>query len=416
MSEAVIQFKNVWKKFQKGEKFNSIRDAFPAFLNNLVKKSNGQTELRSKEFWALKNVDFEIKRGEVVGVLGPNGAGKSTILKLLSRIMFPNQGKINIKGRLAALIEVSAGFHPDLTGRENVYLNGTVLGMKTREIDKKFEEIVDFSGVEEFIDTPVKRYSSGMYSRLGFAVAAYMDPEILLVDEVLSVGDSSFQAKCAEKMRELLNGGATILLVSHNLPLIQSMCKRGILLLKGEVVKDGPIAEVLPYYETVIIKSRERQLLEKHQENVELGLATVKETDMTIEEVRLLDHLGNKKDIFTLGEQIQMEINISSKNVIEQPLFKVEILRSDGVVCCAANSKDAQFHVQSVHKSLKIKLDWANLFLAPDIYLMKVSVCDKELIHTHATRCQDVLKFQVDRERLITNAVMIPDVKWSTMS
>ena len=195
----IIEFNHVWKKFKKGEKFNSLRDAIP----NLFRSFSNGNSLEKQEFWALQDVSFQITKGEVLGIIGPNGAGKSTILKLLSRIMKPNKGEMKINGRLSALIEITAGFHPELTGRENAYLNGTILGMRKKEIDAKFDDIVEFSGLREFIDTPVKRYSSGMYSRLGFSVAANMDPDILLVDEVLSVGDIAFQAKCAQKMREL---------------------------------------------------------------------------------------------------------------------------------------------------------------------------------------------------------------------
>lgn len=250
----VIEFQNVWKKFRRGEKVNSLREALPLFFGNMV-KNNGQ-QLRTDEFWALQNVSFEVKKGDILGIIGPNGAGKSTILKLLSRIMVPNKGAMNIKGRLSALIEITAGFHPDLTGRENLYLNGAILGMNKKEIDKKFDKIIDFSGLNEFIDTPVKRYSSGMAARLGFSVAAHMDPDILLVDEVLSVGDMDFQAKSAQKMRELLNSGATIVFISHNLPLVQNLCRRLILLEKGMILKDGKPEEIIPYYEALVNKQR----------------------------------------------------------------------------------------------------------------------------------------------------------------
>src|SRR3989338_5611288 len=235
----VIEFENVWKKFKKGEKFNSLRDSIPAFFKSLAGNKSDDI-LAEKEFWAVKGVSFNVKKADVIGIMGPNGAGKSTILKLLSRIIIPNKGAMRINGRLSALIEVTAGFHPELTGRENIYLNGTILGMKKREIDQKFDEIVEFSGISEFIDTPVKRYSSGMYSRLGFSVAAHVNPDVLLVDEVLSVGDIAFRAKCAQKMRELLKSGATIVLVSHQLSLIQNLCKRVILLDQGEIIMDGP--------------------------------------------------------------------------------------------------------------------------------------------------------------------------------
>lgn len=206
-------------------------------------------------FWALRDINFEVKRGEALGIIGKNGAGKSTLLKILSRITAPTQGSVKIKGRVASLLEVGTGFHPDLTGRENIFLNGAILGMSKAEIRKKFDEIVDFSGVEEFIDTPVKRYSSGMYVRLAFGVAAHLDPEILILDEVLAVGDAEFQKKCLGKMDEVAKGGRTILFVSHNMGAIANLCSRVLLCSHGSKVKDGDPQEVISSY----VKSLECQ-------------------------------------------------------------------------------------------------------------------------------------------------------------
>ena len=211
MTDIPLEFNHVWKKFKKGEKYDSLRDLIPAMTKRLF-TGNHRGELQEKEFWAVKDVSFEVKKGETLGIIGPNGAGKSTILKLLSGILRPNKGEINVNRRLSALIEVGAGLHPDLTGRENIYLNGSILGMKKSEIDKKLDEIVEFSGLIDFLDTPVKRYSSGRYTRLGFSVAAHVEPEILLIDEVLSVGDMSFQQKCVGKMISCRNSGTTKIL------------------------------------------------------------------------------------------------------------------------------------------------------------------------------------------------------------
>lgn len=199
-------------------------------------------------FWALRDVSFDVLDGEVLGIIGKNGAGKSTLLKLLSRITAPTVGSIKIKGRVASLLEVGTGFHPELTGRENVFLNGAILGMKTKEIASKFDEIVEFSGVKKFIDTPVKRYSSGMYVRLAFAVAAHLEPEVLIIDEVLAVGDAEFQKKCLGKMGEVAKGGRTVLFVSHNMQAVQSLCKQTILLEGGKMVEKGPSHSVVNNY------------------------------------------------------------------------------------------------------------------------------------------------------------------------
>jgi lipopolysaccharide transport system ATP-binding protein len=199
--------------------------------------------------WALKDVNFEVMPGEVMGIIGPNGAGKSTLLKVLSRIIEPTSGRVELYGRVASLLEVGTGFHPDLSGRENVYLNGAILGMKRREIDERFDEIVAFAEVERFIDTAVKHYSSGMYLRLAFAVAAHLDPEILIVDEVLAVGDASFQKKCLGKMDDVTRSGRTVLLVTHGLAMVRQLCRRAILFNEGRIVETGPTEDVLACYD-----------------------------------------------------------------------------------------------------------------------------------------------------------------------
>ena len=198
--------------------------------------------------WALKNIDFEVLQGDILGIIGKNGAGKSTVLKILSRVTAPTTGEIKIKGRIASLLEVGTGFHPELTGKENIYLNGAILGMTKSEIKSKFDEIVDFSGVERYIDTPVKRYSSGMYVRLAFAVAAHLEPEILIVDEVLAVGDQEFQDKCIGKMKDVSGSGRTVLFVSHNMTAIKALCSRAILLENGKVSVNGSVADVIEEY------------------------------------------------------------------------------------------------------------------------------------------------------------------------
>jgi len=241
MSDTVIKAEGIGKKYiiahEGPEKYLALRDVIEKKAKGLWGK---EKKLSKEEFWALKDISFEVKRGEAIGVIGRNGAGKSTLLKLLSRITEPTTGRVEINGRTSALLEVGTGFHPELTGRENVFLNGAVLGMRRMEIKKKFDAIVEFSGVEKFLDTPVKRYSSGMYLRLAFSVAAHLEPEILIVDEVLAVGDAEFQKKCLGKMDEVSrNEGRTVLFVSHNMAAIRQLCKRLIYLDQGVVGFDG---------------------------------------------------------------------------------------------------------------------------------------------------------------------------------
>ena len=258
MSDIAIQVENIGKKYYIGRRQKAYRtlrealsDAFTAPFRRAKKLLHGQAtgaaEL-DEAIWALRNVSLEIKCGEVVGIIGRNGAGKSTFLKILSRITEPTEGCAVIRGRVGSLLEVGTGFHNELTGRENVYLNGAILGMKRVEIDRKFDEIVAFAEVEKFIDTPVKHYSSGMYLRLAFAVAAHLEPEILLVDEVLAVGDATFQKKCLNKMEDVGHQGRTVLFVSHNMPAVTRLCERAILLDEGRVVKDGSSAEIVGVY------------------------------------------------------------------------------------------------------------------------------------------------------------------------
>jgi lipopolysaccharide transport system ATP-binding protein len=247
MSDIAIRMEDVYKKFRKGEVYNSLRDLLPALTGRMFQRAE-LSEQDKREFWAVQDLSFEVRHGEAFGIIGQNGAGKSTALKMLSRIMKPTKGRIVVNGRLSALIEVSAGFHGDLTGRENIFLNGTILGMSRKEIQSKLDQIVAFSGIEEFIDTPVKRYSSGMYARLGFSVAAHVDPEVLIVDEVLSVGDYAFQQRCIERMREVLRSGAAVLFVSHNLKMVAEFCHRCLLLEKGRTVMIGSPEEAIGRY------------------------------------------------------------------------------------------------------------------------------------------------------------------------
>ncbi len=247
MSGAVVTFDKVWKKFRRGERHDSLRDLIPNLARRAFAKP-AVTELEDQEFWAVKEVSFEVNRGEAVGIIGPNGAGKSTALKLLTRILRPNRGACAVRGRVGALIEVAAGFHPDLTGRENIALQGAIMGMRKQQIADRFDEIVEFSGVSAFIDTQVKRYSSGMQARLGFSVAAHMDPDVLIVDEVLSVGDMSFQAKCLDRMRQQIASGVTVVFVSHNLHAVANLCSRCIVLGGGQLLFDGPPEEGLSVY------------------------------------------------------------------------------------------------------------------------------------------------------------------------
>jgi len=320
MSEVALEFNHVWKKFKRGEKYDSLRDLIPAMTRRVFSR-NHREELQEREFWALKDVSFQVKRGEALGIIGPNGAGKSTILKLLSGIMRPNKGNIKVNGRLSALIEVGAGFHPDLTGRENIYLNGAILGMKKREIDKKLNEIVEFSGLLDFLDTPVKRYSSGMYARLGFSVAAHVNPDILLVDEVLSVGDMKFQQKCAGKMISIRDNGSTIIFVSHNLESINILCPTTIFLQNGEIQSLGRTPDVIKEYVTSARKFDAKDYNEAVMNNV------------------ILVNTNNKSQVtFSPGEKAKILLEVKTLTPLNECLMGFLVHRvTDGTPVCDYN-------------------------------------------------------------------------------
>lgn len=254
MGNIVIRVENLSKRYRTGqrEQYQALRDVLTDWMSAPWRRHkasiNGQPSTEDGYLWALQDVSFSIQQGEILGIIGRNGAGKSTLLKILSRITKPTAGLAKIRGRVGSLLEVGTGFHPELTGRENIYLNGAVLGMKKAEIDRKYDEIVSFAEMEKFIDTPVKRYSSGMHMRLAFAVAAHLEPEILIVDEVLAVGDAAFQKKCLGRMGEIANEGRTVLFVSHNMAVVQALCKRGILLKNGMVYQDADMSTVVNTY------------------------------------------------------------------------------------------------------------------------------------------------------------------------
>jgi len=304
---SIIEVRDLSKKFiishEVKERYTSLRDEMSKKVKSALgsNKTKASDLLPKEEFYALKDINFDVKPGDRIGVVGRNGAGKSTLLKILSRITEPTQGRITLRGRVASLLEVGTGFHPELTGRENIFLNGAILGMAREEIRKKFDEIVDFSEVEKFLDTPVKRYSSGMYVRLAFAVAAHLEPEILVVDEVLAVGDAEFQKKCLGKMNEVSQGeGRTVLFVSHNIGAIAQLCNNGILLHKGELRFAGKIDEVIASYSNL-----EKNIIEVY-ENPNCK-------DFEIMSVRALNRNGEPVFNHTGSVPVEVEVKVPHK-------------------------------------------------------------------------------------------------------
>lgn len=361
-----IRFDKVSKLYRLGENQRALRHAIASVGRSLRGRTNRTPE---NLFWALREVSFEVDKGQALGIIGPNGAGKTTTLKLLSRITQPTSGRIQVNGRVSALIELGAGFHPDLTGRENIYLNGAILGLKRREVDRKFDSIVAFSGLEQFIDTPVKRYSSGMYVRLGFSVAAHVEPEVLLVDEVLSVGDSDFRQKCAQRIEELRRLGTTIVFVSHNLYLVQSVCERSIFLAGGQIHASGKSSEVIEAYESWL---RSAYLGRYDSSN---GHWRKPDDWQPVEIVqvttRCLDHQNSR---CRPEHALEIQIHYRAQQRIVSPRVYVKILRADGVPSCMIRSSDYGYQLEDLVGEGSILLTVDPLQLTPGVYVVDAEI------------------------------------------
>ncbi|MGQ9865341.1 MAG: ABC transporter ATP-binding protein [Pseudanabaenaceae cyanobacterium] len=368
MGETIIRVENLGKKYligHQGKGYGSFREMLSHRLRRLWTPANPPQEDYREEFWALQDINFEVQRGDRVGIIGRNGAGKSTLLKILSRITEPTTGRITIRGRVASLLEVGTGFHPELTGRENIFLNGVILGMKRAEIQRKFDEIVAFAEVEKFLDTPVKHYSSGMYVRLAFAVAAHLDPEILVVDEVLAVGDAAFQKKCLGKMEDVAEKeGRTVLFVSHTMSAITRLCDRVLWLAKGQAVGMGnPQNMVSRYLLTGAEKSGEVQL--NPQDNPDARF--------TLEAVRLRNELGEISSIFDVLKPIVVEIDYRLAITIANLEMSLRIVSGNGTIVCSSNRS------QSLAKPLRVGrarayIQIPALFLVPGIYSISIGI------------------------------------------
>jgi lipopolysaccharide transport system ATP-binding protein len=336
MTDPILRFDNVSKRYQLG----LTRQSLPTIFSNWVKSRlrGGNSSQGDRYLWAVRDISFELRRGESLALVGPNGAGKSTILKLLAKVTRPHSGRITSQGRMTTLIELGAGFHPDLTGTENVYLNGAILGLTRAEIDRHFQSIVEFSELERFMDTPIKRYSSGMHVRLGFAVASCVNPDILLVDEVLAVGDTSFHQKCVNRISELLNKGTTIIFVSHDLWLVQAVCPKAIYLDQGQVRLSGSTSEVIEAYEHDLHQKRAEKLRASGAEEA-IGKPGLGE--ITGIEVRSLNGTPQLRP----DRPAEIRVRYLNYDDIEEISMVVRIVRSDGVTCCMLRTKLDRFRV-----------------------------------------------------------------------
>ena len=364
MSNPAIIVENLGKRYTIGHQ-RANRDGLRHAIESAIRepltwlRSSRQKKLQQVDFWALKDVSFHIKQGEVVGVIGSNGAGKSTLLKILSRITVPSEGRIRIDGRIASLLEVGTGFHQELTGRENIFLNGAILGMTRAEIIRKFDEIVEFSEIEEFLDTPVKRYSSGMYVRLAFAVAAHLEPEILIVDEVLAVGDTAFQKKCIGKMENFAQSGRTVLFVSHNMDAVRTLCQRAILFHGGKIRADGSVDGVVEDYFSRFSTSSGQQLRGAY------GLA--------IEKVVLKNDGGQEIRQFCPGEDLIIEITFDAQKCLERPYFILAVRGHKGN-CFTANMLLDGHRPKFLNGKGKISCTFKSIPLLPQRYTVQLAI------------------------------------------
>jgi len=396
MSDTVITVENLSKIYLVGHKrasqgykrYDTLRDIVGDQLRNVARNAmnvvRGQQVVlgdQAEEFWALREVSFEVKRGEVLGIIGRNGAGKSTLLKILSRITEPTRGRVVIRGRVASLLEVGTGFHGELTGRENIYLNGAILGMTRAESRRKFDEIVAFAEVEKFLDTPVKRYSSGMYVRLAFAVAAHLEPEILIVDEVLAVGDAEFQKKCLGKMSEVAGGGRTVLFVSHNMTAVRQLCQNGIWLQEGGIKQIGPISRIVGAYS------------ENTRERVNGGNFSLRNIsgDGSIELISycVANARGEAHPPPGTNEDLIMYIKLNVKASIARPVVGIDFTNEQGVLLTALNTLEQGTILPSLQKGeVTISIQVRRVAFLPGTYTSNFWIVSPEYhTYVHADGC-----------------------------
>lgn len=379
--QTAIAVTGLGKRYRLGlarGRHDTLIDLIAARTGDLFRGRRAREEANGKEhFWALRDASFTIRKGENVGIIGLNGAGKSTLLKMLSRITYPTEGVAEINGRLGALLEVGTGFHPELTGRENIFLYGAILGMGKAEIARKFDSIVEFAEIAKFIDTPVKRYSSGMYVRLAFSVAAHLDPEILLLDEVLAVGDLPFQRKCMEFAKKLQSRDATILFVSHNMFSIKAMCERVIYLKQGRIQFDGPTDEGIARYEEDCRLS-----------TLSWGRKDAPENwPMYLERFHILDEQGIEKTVFDYGDRIRLRLHFQVREPLRNPNVIVAFIRSDGVNCCNFSTATDGFGLDGMSDGAVVELLTPPVKLVSELYEVHVVVREQGF--------QDVLCAQI---------------------
>lgn len=409
MAESLIKVENTGKKFCKSLKHLMLYGMEDIALN-MIGREVDSSRLRDDEFWALDDISFELGRGETLGVIGPNGSGKSTLLKLLNGIFMPDKGRITVRGRMGVLIEVGAGFHPMLTGRENIYVNGTILGMTKREIDRKFDSIVDFADIGEFIDAPVKHYSSGMYVRLGFSVAVHCEPDVLIIDEILAVGDKEFQIKCYRKMNEIRNSGVSIVLVSHNEYVIREQTTKALYLRNGKTRFFGPSEDAIRLYLKESLLSRPDDLLLKDRV---AGKAPSEERKARMLPVRFLDENRNEVSFLESGRELNVEIDCVVREKLVNPIVSVNFFGS-GNFMYGANSDYEKVSLGDMGPGKhKVVVTIPDLYLPMDNYVVSVVLSERNvdnLIDWH----EMCYRITVGRAKDAYGSIKLP-TKWTVL-
>ena len=418
MSDSTIKAEGIGKSYLIGhrsnERYVALRDVITDKMKRLwskIRNYQSYAHVNIEEFWALKDVSFEVKQGERIGIIGRNGAGKSTLLKILSRITEPTTGRISIKGRVASLLEVGTGFHPELTGQENIYLNGAILGMTRNEIKAKFDEIVDFADVEKFLDTPVKRFSSGMYMRLAFAVAAHLEPEILVVDEVLAVGDEQFQKKCLGKMKDVGKDGRTVLFVSHNMAAINALCDKALLLDKGKMVCEGKTQDVIDSY---LIKNR----------NETLGCGRIDHKDDLLSPIQI-EYLAIKNEKGEVSREIKyqetffLELGIRLRKKASYYYTALSLFDAYGnlVIFTADDDISESQLIDKETGRYTYKIRYHSKLLKPGEYFVEAHLCKQPegKIDNYITRLSFEIQDRSSRRGmrgLYRSAITAPEIHW----
>jgi ABC-2 type transport system ATP-binding protein len=392
MANPAITVDGLWKSFRLYHERNQYLKA--AMLRG--------RRARFEEFWALKGVGFEIEHGATFGIIGSNGSGKSTLLKCLAGILFPDKGRVQANGRMAALLELGAGFHPELTGVENIYLNGAILGMSRKDIDRRFDDIVEFAGIEQFIDTPVKNYSSGMVVRLGFAVAANVEPEILLIDEVLSVGDASFQRKCAEKIEDFRIQGRTIVFVSHSLNQVNELCRQAAWIEYGELKMLGSANEVIDAYAGASHSAR----VEVEELGSRWGSGEVQITDVT-----LIDSEGLRATVLRSGRPATVRMDFHAHTLVRDVVFGLRISHLHGLNLFATNTRRRNVIIEAVDGPGVVEFTFEQLPLLEGVYELTVAVSDHTEAHAY-DHWEKRVRFEVDQSGIYDDGVIRSDGHW----